>query len=109
MLAVMYLERGPPIAENETTTHRTHRTHRRHADFAAYIYIYIYIYIFIYIYWYTKILTHSSIHESQYIQYISLRSLSEKHKYSGHSLNVALPCVLVSMNSWTKNKTNDKT
>jgi hypothetical protein len=28
MLAVMYLQRGPPIAENETTTHRTHRTHR---------------------------------------------------------------------------------
>jgi hypothetical protein len=26
MLAVMYLQRGPPIAENETTTHRTHRT-----------------------------------------------------------------------------------
>ena len=28
LLAVMYLQRGPPIAENETTTHRTHRTHR---------------------------------------------------------------------------------
>jgi hypothetical protein len=28
MLAVMYLQRGPPIAENESTTHRTHRTHR---------------------------------------------------------------------------------
>ncbi len=27
MLAVMYLQRGPPIAENESTTHRTHRTH----------------------------------------------------------------------------------
>ncbi len=26
MLAVMYLQRGPQIAENETTTHRTHRT-----------------------------------------------------------------------------------
>jgi hypothetical protein len=23
----MYLQQGPPIAENETTTHRTHRTH----------------------------------------------------------------------------------
>jgi hypothetical protein len=31
MLAVMYLQRGPPIAENETTTHRTHRTHRTHS------------------------------------------------------------------------------
>ncbi len=28
MLAVMYLQRGPPITENESTTHRTHRTHR---------------------------------------------------------------------------------
>ena len=28
MLAVMYLQPGPPIAENETTTHGTHRTHR---------------------------------------------------------------------------------
>jgi hypothetical protein len=28
MLAVMYLQRGPPIAENESTPHRTHRTHR---------------------------------------------------------------------------------
>jgi hypothetical protein len=27
-LAVMYLQRGPPIAENKLTTHRTHRTHR---------------------------------------------------------------------------------
>jgi hypothetical protein len=26
--AVMYLQRGPPIAENNPTTHRTHRTHR---------------------------------------------------------------------------------
>ncbi len=25
-LAVMYLQRGPPIAENKPTTHRTHRT-----------------------------------------------------------------------------------
>jgi hypothetical protein len=25
---VMYLQRGPPIAENNSTTHRTHRTHR---------------------------------------------------------------------------------
>ncbi len=24
----MYLQRGPPIPENEATTHRTHRTHR---------------------------------------------------------------------------------
>ena len=30
MLAVMYLQRGPPIVENETTTHRTHRMHRMH-------------------------------------------------------------------------------
>ncbi len=29
MLAVMYLQRGPPIAENETTTHRTHSIERR--------------------------------------------------------------------------------
>ncbi len=29
-LAVMYLQRGPPIAENKSTTHRTHRTHRMH-------------------------------------------------------------------------------
>jgi hypothetical protein len=28
MLAVMYLQRGPPIAENEATTHRTDRTLR---------------------------------------------------------------------------------
>jgi hypothetical protein len=28
-LAMMYLQRGPPIAENKSTTHRTHRTHRR--------------------------------------------------------------------------------
>ncbi len=27
-LAVMYLQRGPPIAENKSTMHRTHRTHR---------------------------------------------------------------------------------
>ncbi len=27
MLAGMYLQRGPQIAENECTTHRTHRTH----------------------------------------------------------------------------------
>ncbi len=27
-MAVMYLQRGPLSAENETTTHRTHRTHR---------------------------------------------------------------------------------
>ncbi len=26
-LAAMYLQRGPPIAENKSTTHRTHRTH----------------------------------------------------------------------------------
>ncbi len=31
-LAVMYLQWGPPIAENESTTHRTHRTHRTHSD-----------------------------------------------------------------------------
>jgi hypothetical protein len=32
MLAVMYLqpELGPPIAENESTTHRMHRMHRMH-------------------------------------------------------------------------------
>ncbi len=28
-LAVMYLQRGPPIVENQSTTHRTHRTHRQ--------------------------------------------------------------------------------
>jgi hypothetical protein len=28
-LAVMYLQRGPPIAENEPTTHRTHRRSTR--------------------------------------------------------------------------------
>ncbi len=28
-LAVMYLQRGPPIAENKSTTHRTPRTHIR--------------------------------------------------------------------------------
>ena len=27
--AVMYLQQGPPIAENNPTTHRMHRTHRR--------------------------------------------------------------------------------
>ena len=27
-LTVMYLQRGPPIAENKPTMHRTHRTHR---------------------------------------------------------------------------------
>jgi hypothetical protein len=27
-LAVMYLQRGSPIAENKSTTHRTHGTHR---------------------------------------------------------------------------------
>ncbi len=27
-VTVMYLQRGPLTAENETTTHRTHRTHR---------------------------------------------------------------------------------
>jgi hypothetical protein len=25
----MYLQRGPPIVENKSTTHRTHRTRRR--------------------------------------------------------------------------------
>jgi hypothetical protein len=28
MLAVMYLQQGPPIEENESTTHRTLRTHK---------------------------------------------------------------------------------
>jgi hypothetical protein len=29
-LAAKYLQRGPPIAESKSTTHRTHRRHRRH-------------------------------------------------------------------------------
>jgi hypothetical protein len=29
-LAAMYLQRGPPIAENKSTTHRTHRTPQKH-------------------------------------------------------------------------------
>ncbi len=31
-VAMTYLQRGPPIAENNPTTHRTHRTHRRTAQ-----------------------------------------------------------------------------
>jgi hypothetical protein len=30
MLALMYLQQGPQIVENETTPHRTHRMHRMH-------------------------------------------------------------------------------
>jgi hypothetical protein len=34
-LAVMYLQRGPPIAENKPTTHRSHKTYRTHVRTVA--------------------------------------------------------------------------
>ena len=84
-LAVMYLQRGPPTAENKTTTHRTHRTHR---TLAMYVFYLMY--------------THSDIHSCSLITHVQAKLLGEcfgglNHRNTVDQGTKAKACALLRM------------